>query len=220
MQPRATSGGERVRECVAHDRVDEGKPTRLVGDLPDQAPFDRRLEDVQRAVEGQSHDLGHDRKLELGAADRRRVQHRVRFGAERAHPAADGFIDPDWLTRDELLDKERVPAGLIAQRLDRLGREPVSAQSAHSIDAQPGESDPIDHELVRQPRQRLRKERMWLGVAIGRNQHARRSLGARGETLEQPDRRRFGPVEIVQHEQRRPPDSDRVERGSERFEQP
>ncbi len=80
VQADAPRRGQRARQRVADDRVDEGVAAGLAGDLGDQPSTDRRVEHVEGVVDRQTDHLGDDGELELGAVDRGGVEHRVSLG--------------------------------------------------------------------------------------------------------------------------------------------
>ena len=156
---------------------------------------------------------------EFGPADGARVEHGSSLRPERAHAPAHGFGNPDRLARPEQLDEGRIAACLVAERADRLRRALASDQLGDGVDVETAELDPLDRQLTAQDCDHVR-ERMILGVAIGRDEQLRRAAGPRREVRKQAKCRWVRPVEIVEHEQQRHACGHCVEDRADLLEQP
>ena len=169
------------------------------------------------SLDRQADHLGDDREFELGAAERGGVEHRVSFGAKCAHAPAYGLGHSGGIAREQLLDEERIAAGLLVEPLDRVWGV-VAEQSGDRVTAEPAERDPLHGELAVESGE-LHREWVHLRVAVGGDNHARCPRASR-QVLQQPDRRPLGPVQIVEHEQQRPTGRDGIQHGTDRFEEP
>ncbi len=108
-----------------------------------------------------------------------------------------------------LLDEERVSAGAPVHLGDQVGAGLATGgaghQGGHLVPAEAGERDCGG---LRAQRHQQRAQRMLagldLGVPVGADEQQPLEPGVPGDELEQPDRRRVGPVQVVEDHHDRP----------------
>ena len=125
----------------------------------------------------------------------------------------------------ELFGEEHVAVGAEERALDQVGRR-LSADDrrdelADLVAIEAGEIDPLDRagavELGEQGTQRMAA--VEVVGSVGTDEHHRRAAEAAGEIHEQLARRTVGPVQILEHEQRRYAFGQPLEHAEQLFEQ-
>ena len=230
-----------MREAIAPDRLghllDDPGGDRLLEDA--EEPFLLHVRDPLERLEAElpSHDRGGGQHLDPRLAEppeppADHVAHALRQAhvldprpTRPLHPVAaeEALVDE---VADDLLDEEGVPLGLAADRAGERLRHLLAAEChEHRLDVVLGQTpqeNALDGAFLPERRQH-RGQRMpgrHFDVAVrGDHQQARRGQLA-GEEAEQEQRRRVGPVEVVEDEDERPRPSGAREERREGIKQP
>ena len=223
---------ERVVEGLPDQVVGEREPAGAGGD--DQPGADRPAEQPVQPGRGQRRGGGQDLGVELLAEHGRHAQqlrHRLgEQGQAPAHGVADAGRDRGHRAVGvpqlrRLLDEEGVPAGAPVDLGDQLrvglATRGAGDQGAHLVPAQAGQGHRgrLGHQLEQERGQGV-LGRLDLDVAVGADQQQPLEPGVLGGELQQPQRRRVGPVQVVEHDHHRAVLGDRDQGAGHRVEDP
>ena len=133
----ATHGGEPLVDGVSDEDVREAKVTRRAGNIRNHASGHRLIEYLEQLIFRHAGDTSERLECELLAEHRRDLEHAVALLGQVGESAGDDVADalrdgdpssrarPQPLDREQahrLADEERIPLGLLVQRLRELRR--------------------------------------------------------------------------------------------------
>ncbi len=195
--------GQAMEDAVGEDPADHGG---LLGDSP-------------RLV-GQPVEPGHQDAAErVGDGDA--LDERGRYPAATVRGAGEGAALDE--RADDLLDVERVALGLADDQGPGRGRQLGGREeAADEVDGRGLGQRAEGHrrEPVGVASEDLGAERRMVGRRAGHaDDRQRQLLGQWQDVLEQLDRARVGPVEVLHHEDRRPPGGQSLEQAADEREQ-
>ena len=229
----STGTADLFEKRLTHQRVRERERAGNVGDLPEQARSRCLVESDHRLLAGyacRSGDGGqvepHGPRLPPPREGRSLTHPTAKAVARRHHerPREDRgrrglgrwsrSIAPEdgagfGEVGNDFLGEERVAVGLVVQSGDELGwrivthtmaddradRLLLKATQSHPLDA--GDTPEVGEQLAQ------RIAAVDIGVTVGAQDQHRPAAFAAQDPTEQPQRRRVGPVEIVEHQQQR-----------------
>ncbi len=231
VQVRAARGAERFEQRVAHERVGEAEAAGIAPG-EDDPPAQRQLECCEDRAGGLVQRVRQRLQAKL-AADHRGGAERLHDGrVQRREAAADRVAHAVWQRQralggagvvqpalrgeqlHELVDEERVAGAGVMDRRDEPRCDLVVLATAEAAGAHGGEPahlvavQPLQGQArgrAREAAERRREIRagVRLGVAVGGDRQQRHvGQGARDE-LERQQRRRVGPVQVVEDDDER-----------------
>ena len=219
VQSEPATGDRPLVQRLAHERVHEREAVDLLGILDDDPGRHRRLQRGDQLVELElARDDPQSGKPEIGPQHGRQGERFQRRRRQSIQTTADHLLDALRHARGrlrrlsqaahQLLDKERVAAGLLAQPLRQrdvgsLLTDASGDQRRRLRRVKTGEADTVEKTIAAQVRQRAseRTRRVRLHIPVRGEHEHRRSGSAAGQLAHQPNRRRISPMQILDDHQ-------------------